>query len=104
MDRVTMGMVVHASDGVAGRVDDVLANAETGQPAYLVVDAGGFFKGDVVVPYASVRSIDDAGVWVDMTRDEVKKAPAYDPVRHGSSAGLVSGAAGRYGKNDKDKR
>jgi len=99
-----MGMTVRANDGAAGRVDDVLANAETGQPAYLVVDAGGFFKGDVVVPFQSVRSVDDAGVWVAMTRDEVKHAPAYDPVRYGSSAGLVSHAAGRYGKKDKDNR
>ncbi len=99
-----MGMTVRANDGAAGRVDDVLANAETGQPAYLVVDAGGFFKGDVVVPFQSVRSVDDAGVWVDMTCDEVKRAPAYDPVRYGSSAGLVSHAVGRYGKKDKDNR
>ena len=104
MDRVTMGMAVHGSDSAAGRVDDVLANAETGQPAYLVVDAGGFFKGDVVIPYESVRSVDDAGVWLAMTRDEVKRAPAYDPMRYGTSAGLVSHAAGRYGAKDKENR
>ncbi len=103
MNTITMGMTVHASDGAAGRIDDVLADAETGRPAYLVVDAGGFFKGDVVVPFDSVRSVDDAGVWLAMTRDEVKRAPSYDPTRHGAPAGLVSHAAGRYGDKDRDK-
>lgn len=99
MKRVTMGMTVHAADGEAGRVDDVLLNGETGQPAYLVVNAGGFFKGDVVVPFASVRGVDDAGVWTALTRAEVKALPAYDATRYGSAAGLVSHAAGRYGED-----
>ncbi len=102
MDTITKGMTVHVSDGTAGRVDDVLANRETGQPAYLVIDVG-FFKGDVVTPIDSVQSVDDAGVWLAMTRDEVKHAPAYDAARHGASAGLVSQAANRYGKQDKDR-
>ncbi len=91
-----MGMPVHASDGEAGRVDDVLASEETGQPQYLVIDAGGFFKGDVVVPFSDVRNVDEGGVWLTLTRDEVKHAPAYDPANYGRSAGLVSHAAGRY--------
>jgi uncharacterized protein YrrD len=99
MKAVTMGMPVHASDGQAGRVDDVLANGETGHPAFLVVDAGGFFKGDVVVSYDAVQNVDENGVWLTLTRDEVKHAPAYDAVRYGSSAGLVSHAAGRYGED-----
>jgi len=102
VDTITMGMVVHASDGTAGRVDDLLANMDTGQPAYLVIDAG-FFKGDVVTPIDSVQRVDDAGVWLAMTRDEVKHAPAYADARYGASAGLVSHAANRYGKQDKDK-
>jgi hypothetical protein len=102
VDTITMGMVVHASDGTAGRIDDVLANRDTGRPAYLVIDAG-FFKGDVVTPIDSVQSVDDAGVWLAMTRDEVKHAPAYDAARYGAPAGLVSHAANRYGKQNKDK-
>ena len=97
MKPVKMGMPVYASDGRAGRVDDVLANGETGAPVFVVVDAGGFFKGDVVVPFESVQNVTDAGVWLALTRDAVKHAPAYDPVRHGRAAGLVSHAAGRYG-------
>lgn len=103
MARIVMGMPVHATDGAAGRVDDVLANGETGQDMYIVVDAGGFFAGDVVVPCERVRSVDDAGVWLAMTRDEVKHAPRYDEARYGEPAGLVSAAAGRYGKRDEDR-
>jgi uncharacterized protein YrrD len=99
MNPIKMGMPVYATDRKAGRVDDVLANGETGEPAFVVIDAGGFFKGDVVVPFASVQNVTDAGVWLALTRDEVKHAPAYDPVRHGRAAGLVSRAAGRYGED-----
>lgn len=96
MKAARMGMTVHASDGEAGRVDDVLVNDETGQPAYLVLNAGGFFKGDVVAPFESVQSIDEAGVWLSLTRQQIKDLPAYDAARYGASAGLVSRAAGRY--------
>jgi hypothetical protein len=53
----------------------------------------------VVVPFESVQNVTDAGVWLSLTRDEVKGAPAYDPVRHGRAAGLVSRAVGRYGED-----
>ena len=99
MKPVKMGMPAYASDGKAGRVDDVLANGETGEPVFVVIDAGGFFKGDVVVPFESVQNVTDAGDWLSLTRDEIKHAPAYDPVRHGRAAGLVSRAAGRYGED-----
>ena len=99
MESVKIGMPVYASDGRVGRVDDVLANSETGEPVFVVINAGGFFKDDVVVPFESVQNVTDAGVWLSLTRDEVKHAPAYDPVRHGRAAGLVSRAAGRYGED-----
>lgn len=98
MKAVKTGMAVHATDGEAGRVDDVLASGETGQPAYLVVDAGGFFKGDVVLPFESVRGVDDAGVWTALTRAQIKDCPAYDAATYGASAGLVSHAARHYGE------
>lgn len=96
MNAVKMGMTVRASDGVAGRVDDVLVDGKTGQPAYLVIDAAGFFARDVVVAYENVNNVDDAGVWLALTRDEVKGSPAYDATRYGQDAGLVSAAAARH--------
>jgi hypothetical protein len=90
-------MPVLASDGRAGRVDDVLTDSETGEPAYVVIDAGGFFKGDVVVPISEVRTVDDAGVWLNLSRSDVKHAPTYDPLQFGSAQGLVSSAAKRFG-------
>ncbi len=101
VNTVTMGTSVHATDGAAGRVDDVLVSNETGQPAYLVVDAGGFFKGDVVLSVGDVQSVNEDGVWVALTRDQVKKSPSYDPGKYGSSAGLRSRAAARHGRGDR---
>lgn len=95
MNAIKMGMTVHAGDGVAGRVDDVLLDGQTGQPAYVVIDAAGFFARDVVVAYDNVNNVDDAGVWLALTRDQVKGSPAYDPTRYGRAAGLVSAAAAR---------
>ena len=96
MRAVTIGMTVHATDGTAGRVDDVLTNGESGQPRLLVVEAG-FFRGDVVVGYERVRDVDDAGVHLTLTRDEVRQAPAYAASEHGTGAGLRSQAAARFG-------
>jgi len=99
MNAIKMGMSVHGSDGAAGRVDDVLAHKETGQPAYLVVSTAGLFGNDVVLPFEQVRSVDDAGVWLELTRDEVKHATPYSPDGYGAAAGLISQAAGRYGED-----
>src|SRR2546423_12777331 len=79
MKAVKMGMPVYATDRKAGRVDDVLANGETGEPVFVVINAGGFFKDDVVVPYESVQNVTDARVWLALTRDEVKHAPHMTP-------------------------
>ncbi len=99
MKAVRMGMPVHGSDGVAGRVDDVLSRKETGQPAYLVVSTAGLFGNDVVLPFEQVQSVDDAGVWLGLTRDEIKRATPYSPDGYGAAAGLISQAAGRYGED-----
>ena len=98
MNAVKMGMPVFATDNKAGRVDDVLANKETGQPAFLVIDVG-FFKGDVVVPFSDVQNVNDDGVWLALSKDELKQAPRYDAAQYGRSQGLVSHAAGRYGED-----
>lgn len=100
MKMVAMGMTVHASDGTAGRVDDVLVSTSTGQPAYVVINAGGLFASDVVVSYDAVRNVDNAGLWLALTRDAVTHAPPYDPTRHGGSAGFVSHAALHFGDED----
>lgn len=98
MKAVKMGMSVYGTDNRAGRVDDVLLDAQTRQPSFLVIDAGGFFKGDVIVPFDRVQNVNDAGVWLSMTQDEVKHADRFDAARHGSQAGLVSQSVGRYGR------
>jgi uncharacterized protein YrrD len=100
MKTVKMGMDVYATDSRAGRVDDVLVSAETGQPAFVVVNAGGFFSSDVVVPFESVRNVDDAGVWLTLTREQVQHSAAFDPARHCEVAGFTSYARAHFGDKD----
>ncbi|HZS93112.1 MAG TPA: PRC-barrel domain-containing protein [Chloroflexota bacterium] len=101
MKLITMGMDVHALDGRAGRVDDVLISAETGQPAFVVVNAeGGLFASDVVVPIESVQNVDDAGVWLALTREQVRYCETFDSTRHGESSGFSSQSRSRYGEDD----
>jgi len=95
-DGVTIGVAVTATDGPAGRIDDVLSHVESGLPAYLVVSAKGFFGHDVVTPYGLVERVDAAGVHLRLTRAALQAEPAYDPARHGESAGLTSASATRY--------
>lgn len=93
---VKVGLAATATDGPAGRIADVLSQKESGLPAYLVVSASGFFGHDVVTPYESVESVDDAGVHLRLTRAALHAEPAYDPARHGESSGLISANAVRY--------
>ncbi len=101
-DNVTVGLAVTATDGPAGRIDDVLSHKESGLPAYLVVSAKGFFGHDVVTPFESVESVDDDGVHLRLTRAALHGEPAYDPARHGEASGLISASAAHYksGRND----
>jgi hypothetical protein len=100
MTSIKLGMDVFASDGRTGRVDDILASTETGQPAFVVVKAGGLFASDVVVPFESVQNVDDAGVWLTLTREQVQRCEPFDSARHGESAGFRSQARVQYGEDD----
>jgi hypothetical protein len=100
MTSIKLGMDVHAIDGRAGRVDDVLVSTETGQPAFVVVKAGGLFASDVVVPVESVQNVDEAGVWLTLTREQVQGCERFDSARHGEAEGFSSQARIQYGEDD----
>jgi hypothetical protein len=73
------GFEVEAIDGMLGRVERMSSDATGG---YLVVDAGTLapLGGRVLLPAGVVDSVDlDAErVFVRLTRDEIRRAPAYD--------------------------
>ncbi len=99
-----MGMTVQATDGAAGRINDVLVERDGGRLYGLVVQGNGFFSNDVVVPAEVITNVAEGRVYVRLNRGEVKKLPVYSATRFGAAQGLVSQAATNYDRHDRDKK
>jgi hypothetical protein len=72
------GFDVEALDGSIGKIDE--ASASTGS-SYIVVDTGFWIFGKKrLIPAAAITSIDvnEARVFVSLTKDQVKSAPDMD--------------------------
>jgi hypothetical protein len=79
------GHHIDATDGEIGHVEDFLIDDETWAIRYIVVDTSNWWLGhQVLVAPRWIRSVSwlDGKVSVDLTRQEVKDAPPYDPVSH----------------------
>jgi hypothetical protein len=79
-DEVT-GYAVHA-DGDFGRVEDFILDDETWAVRYLSIDSGTWLPGrKVLVPPQWCREITwlDRSVTVDLTREQIRSAPEWDP-------------------------
>jgi hypothetical protein len=79
------GYDVEATDGGIGKVDE--ATYDVGS-AYLVVDTGPWIFGrKVLLPAGTVQRADhgDRTVYVDRTKDQIKKSPEYDKETFSSS-------------------
>ena len=77
------GYHVHASDGELGHVENLLADDANWDIRYFVIATRSWWPGKVVqlAPYA-VTDVDwhDRQVKLNVTRDQVKSAPAWDPL------------------------
>jgi sporulation protein YlmC with PRC-barrel domain len=76
------GYRIEATDGEIGHVEDFLVDDESWAVRYMVVDTSNWWVGrKVLVAPDWIREIRwaDQRVRVDLTRDAVKAAPAYDP-------------------------
>jgi hypothetical protein len=77
------GYHVHASDGELGHVENLLADDANWDIRYLVIATRSWWPGKIVqlAPYA-VTGVDwlDRQVKLNVTRDQVKSAPAWDPL------------------------
>src|SRR2546421_9544745 len=72
------GFKVEARDGSIGKVDEATMDAGG---SFIVVDTGPWIFGKkVMLPAGVIRDIDldTESVFVDLTKDEIKKAPAFD--------------------------
>jgi len=77
------GYAVHALDGDIGHVENLLADDANWEIRYLVIATRNWWPGRIVQlsPYA-VKDVDWFGEQVNMnvTREQVRSAPAWDPV------------------------
>ena len=76
------GFDVEATDGSIGEVDE--ATYETGSSS-IVVDTGPWIFGKkVVLPAGVIDRLDlqNRKVFVDLTKDQIKDSPEYDPDRY----------------------
>ncbi|HZZ63541.1 MAG TPA: PRC-barrel domain-containing protein [Roseiarcus sp.] len=77
------GYHVHATDGDIGAVDNLLVDDVRWLVRYLVVDTGHWLPGKLVqLAVHAVTDIDwgERRVGVNVTREQVKSAPEWDPV------------------------
>lgn len=82
--REVTGYGIAATDGSIGHVEDFLIDAEGWQVRYLVIDTRNWLPGKkVIVAPEWVSAIDWANgeVAVEMSREQVKGSPEYDPAR-----------------------
>ncbi len=77
-----VGYHIQAKDGPIGHVENFLVDDATWDVRYLIIDTRNWWPGQHVLisPYA-VRGISwsDRDVTVEVTRDQVKGSPAWDP-------------------------
>jgi hypothetical protein len=77
-----MGYRLEATDGGVGHINDLLFEDLTWGIDYLVVDPSNWLPGRKVVvspDWISSVSWAQSRVYIDLTREAVKAAPAYDP-------------------------
>lgn len=77
-----VGYDIHATDGDVGHVDGFLIDDETWSIRYLIVNTSNWWVGHQVLiapQWTGDVSWSDRTVSVDLSREAVKTAPAYDP-------------------------
>lgn len=80
------GLSVEALDGSIGKVDDSTDDVDG---SFIVVDTGPWILGKRVLLPAGVVSrvdLDTETVFVNRTKDQIKKAPEYDEDKHRSDS------------------
>ena len=91
------GYKVEGTDGSVGKVDE--ATYEAGG-SYLVVDTGPWILGrKVMLPAGVVERIDsdEAQIYVDLTKDQIKNSPEFDPDQQRDDSAYRTRLAEYYG-------
>jgi uncharacterized protein YrrD len=89
---IELGSDIHGSDGEKlGVVDSLVIDPHNGSIQSVIVRKGFFFPTDKILPASAVTSIDEKGVHVSLTRDDVDQLTEY------MDAEYVWPPAGYYG-------
>ncbi|MFF6980949.1 PRC-barrel domain-containing protein [Streptomyces sp. NPDC008343] len=94
-----IGYKVEATDGSIGKVDK---HSDDVGSSHLVVDTGVWIFGKhVLIPAGLVSGIDTAAetIYVDRTKEQIKKAPEFDKDKHAEDAGYHEMLGGYYGSH-----
>src|SRR5207248_4815602 len=70
-----------------GHVGGFVVDTNSGQPSYLVVDAGGWFTSKYFLLPMRNAQINPDSVIADVTRDDVKEMPGFDKSEFDSISG-----------------
>jgi hypothetical protein len=98
----TIDHAIHAGDGDVGHVDDFLVDDDGWRIRYMIVDTGTWLPGHkVLIAPQWIKEFDwsEARVIVDLTRDAIKKSPAYEPGRP-IARDYESQLHGHYGREE----
>lgn len=82
--RTVTGHYIHARDGDVGHVEDFLASDDDWTIRYMIVDTRNWLPGKkVLISPRWIESVSwtEETVRIDLTRDQVKNSPEYDPAR-----------------------
>jgi hypothetical protein len=80
--KAVLGYGLEASDGAIGHIEDFLFEDHTWELRYAVIDTRNWLPGKKVVvspDWISTVSWSHSRVYIDLTREAIKAAPAYDP-------------------------
>lgn len=75
--RLSPGMPVRCEDGPAGRLKRIIANPDTREPTFLVVEMGEDSARSVVVHVSLVADLGVEGLALNTTRDALRTYPEY---------------------------
>ncbi len=73
------GMDVWAGDEQAGTLAGVRLHPQTEQVSHIVISQGWLFDEERLVPRAAIRAVDDRGVHLRISPDELRALPRVDP-------------------------
>ena len=78
---VRRGSRVHATDGLVGRVDELMLDRASGKITHLVLREGHLWgQKDVSIPVSKIRSLDPDGIQLELSKKEIEALPEI-PIR-----------------------